>query len=195
MTDIWTGLVLVSAAATTAAWLVLAANARFPALRARLSRVRRSGFSVFLLFSLAATLSAQKTNSPPRGGTQLPRPHADRLHAVAGVRNGRPLPALRGLPQAIAGDVGEDALRGDPRPRPRVGAARRGRRDADAAVPPRRLKSDGERRPDLNAVAMIPSLPAGERGMFAFEFQPPRLCASARDKKTSRQTRQENPVP
>ena len=129
------------------------------------------------------------------GGAQLPRSHADRLHAVAGVRNGRPLPALRGLPQALAGDVGEDALRGDPRPRPRVGSARRGRRDADAAVPPRRLKSDGERRPDLNAVAMIPSLPAGERGMFAFEFQPPRLCAAARDKKTSRQTRQENPVP
>ena len=65
MTDIWTGLVLVSAAATTAAWLVLAANVRFPALRARLSCVRRSGFSVFLLFSLAATLCAQKTNSPP----------------------------------------------------------------------------------------------------------------------------------
>jgi len=84
-------------------------------------------------------------------------------------RNGRPLPALRRLPQAIAGDVGEDALCGDPRPRPRVGAARRGRRDADAAVPPRRLKSDGERHPDLNAVAMIPSLPAGESGKSAFK--------------------------
>ena len=66
MTDIWTGLVLVSAAATTVVWIVLAANVRFPALRARLS-------------------------------------------------------------------------------------------------------CDGERRPDLHAVATIPSFPAGERGKFAFK--------------------------
>ena len=98
------------------------------------------------------------------GGAQLPRSHADRLHAVAGVRNGRPLPALRGLPQALAGDVGEDALRGDPRPRPRVGAARRGRRYADASLPPRRLKSDGERRPDLHAATILPLSRDGGKG-------------------------------
>ena len=84
--------------------------------------------------------------------------------------NGRPLPALRGLPQALAGDVGEDALRGDPRPRPRVGAARRGRRDADAAVPPRRLKSDGERRPDLHAATILPLSRDGGKGVACLQI-------------------------
>ena len=79
-------------------------------------------------------------------------------------RNGRPLPALRGLPQALAGDVGEDALRGDPRPRPRVGAARRGRRDADAAFPHCRVGGDGKRRPDPYAATMRLPQSAGERG-------------------------------
>ena len=52
--------------------------------------------------------------------------------------------------------------------------------DADAAVPPRRLKSDGERRPDLHAAAILPLSRDGGKGDVCLQIlnsAPPRLCA------------------
>lgn len=108
--------------------------------------------------------------------TLLFRFSSDSLHAVAGVRHGRALAPFRRLPQALAGDVGEDALRGDPHPGPCVGAARRGRRHADAAIPYCRVGGDGKRRPELHAATMLLPRSAGERGCSPLN---PTLRASA----------------
>ena len=121
---------------------------------------------------------------------QLPHPDADRLHAVAGLRHGRALAPVGGMPQAHAGDVGEAPLSGAASIWPRVGAARRHRRVPDAAVPSRGLKTIGNRRPGLHAVNGLHLFAVGERGRLASNPDSAFSALSAGDSFSARRVRQ-----
>jgi len=68
MIDIFTGLALVGAAVSLAACLAIAYGRRIAAAMDALHRIPQAHLAAFFLFATIATLSAQKTNSPPRGG-------------------------------------------------------------------------------------------------------------------------------
>ena len=72
-----------------------------------------------------------------------------------------------------AGDVGQAALPGADRHRPRIRAARRGRQVPHAAIPHRGLNCDEKRRPASHAEASNPTCLMGERGRLA---SPQGLC-------------------
>ena len=96
-------------------------------------------------------------------GKELPRAHADSLCAVAGLRYGRALAPLGGMPQTHARDVGEASLPGAALPWPRVGAARRNRSVPDATVPSRHVKSRGTASP-TTCRKRLPLLCGGKGG-------------------------------
>ena len=66
MIDIFTDLALAGAAISTAACLVVVHGRRIAAALDGISRLPRAHLAAFLFFAAIATLSAQKTNSPPR---------------------------------------------------------------------------------------------------------------------------------